>query len=394
MKDRITLILALVCLALATGCMRLSDRHPAETIVPALVWSYTIEDGQISSAYIEEKLAYLVIRMDGMPARVEAFDLADQQVRWVAFETTNVPLLLGDGKLFLLDRDEGVLSAISAEDGVAIWRIPLPARGYEYEIAFGDGLLFFGVGDSIYAIDATDGHVLWQRAMPLSFRINQAWLGTSAVYRDYDALSYHDGVLYVRLWEAIEDRAREGLLLTMDALDGRERWRFAFDVPAPQESPPCMVASRPAFEDGYLFFGDWMGRIYLMDEDTGKVIWQGQSEFPIARPLLQDKRVYLPTRSNLSCLNSETGEQLWSMSLSGLRIGSPIRAMGDAVIFIADYWGERRTDLIVVNARTGELINKLEIPLVEECGGCVTALAVEYGRLYVTWIRTIVAIDL
>lgn len=393
MQDRITLILALVCLALTTECAVLSDHHLAETIAPVLAWSYTVEDGQINSAYIGEGVAYLEIRMVGMPARVEAFDLADQRGRWTAFETTNVPLLLGDEKLFLLDRAEGILSAISAEDGVVIWRIPLPAQGYEYEVTFGDGLLFFGVGDVIYAIDVTDGHVLWQRTMPLSFRINQAWLGTS-VYRDYDALSYHDGVLYIRLWKAIEDQEREGLLLAMDTLDGQERWRFAFDVPALQESAPWMVASQPAFEGKRLFFGDWMGRIYLMDKDTGEIIWQDQSEFPIARPLLQDKRIYLPTPSSLLCLNSETGERLWSMSLSELRNRSPIRAVEDVILFVADYWGERRMDLIVVNARTGEVIDKLEIPLVDKCIGCVTALEVEAGRLYMTQQRTIIAIDL
>ncbi len=86
-----------------------------------------------------------------------------------------------------------------------------------------------------------------------------------------------------------------------------------------------MVASLPAFEDGHLFFGDWIGRIYLMDKDTGEIIWQGQSEFPIARPLLQDKRVYLPTRNSLLCLSSETGEQLWSMSTLGIanRVANP-----------------------------------------------------------------------
>jgi len=394
MKDRITLIFALVYLALATGCALLSDHHSAEAIVPALVWSYIIEDGRINSAYIEEGLAYLEIRVDGMSARVEAFDLADQQVQWVASEATNVPLLVGDGKLFLLNRDKGILSAISAEGGVAIWRIPLPAQGYEYELTFGDSILFFGVGDSIYAIDAADGRVLWQRATPLGFRINQAWLGTSTVYRDYDALSYHDGMLYIRLWEATRDRAREGLLLAMNALDGQEKWRLAFDVPAPQESPPWIVASRPTFDGRHLFFGDWIGRIYLMDKDTGEVVWQGQSEFLIAQPLLQDKRVYLPTRDSLLCLNSETGERLWSMPLPGLRIGSPIRATEDAVLFIADYWGERRTELMVVDVRTGELMDRLQISVVDECRGCVTSFEVDSGMVYATWGQTILAIDL
>lgn len=394
MKKKMAPILILAYLMLSTQCIYLSDSRLSETIAPALAWSHTITEGQISSAIIDDGLAYYDIRLGGTPIRIEAYDLRAQQVQWAISKTTDTYLLSGDGKLFLLNESENILTAISKEDGTTVWHIPLPAQGYEYEMTFGDGLLFFGVGDLIYAIDATDGRILWQRPLPSSFRINQAWLGNSSVYRDYDALSYYDTLLYVRLWGDVQDQTMECMILAIDAFDGQERWRLTFDIPVPKESPPPMVASRPAFEGRSLFFGDWMGRIYLMDKDTGEIIWQDQSEFPIARPLLQDKRVYLPTRSSLLCLNSETGERLWSMSLSELRNRSPIRAVGDVIFFVADYWGERRTGLIVVNARTGELIDKLEIPLVDKCIGCVTALEVETGRLYMTQQQTIIAIDL
>lgn len=402
MNNKIMLILTLVCSILAAKCTALSDSQPPDTddfipiktITPTLAWSHTITDGQINSALIEGRLAYLDIWMDGAPMRIEAYDLHTKQIRWVTFATTDAYLLSGDGKLFLLNQDKGALSAISLKDSKAVWHIPLPERGYEYELAFGDNLLFFGVGGKIYAISAADGRITWQQSLPSSFRINQAWLGKSNVYREYDALSHHDGMLYIRSCGPVQDQVIECQLLALDAFDGQERWRFMFSIPAPEESPPWLAASQPVFEDERLFFGDWTGQIYLMHKDTGEVIWQDSAEFPIARPLLRGKRVYLPARDSLLCLNSETGERLWSTPLSGLRIASPIRAMEDIILFIVDHWRGRQTELVLINARTGELTGGMEIPRVEECMGCVTALEVESDRLYMMQQQTIVAINL
>ncbi len=239
MKKKMALILILTCPMLSMQCAYFSDTRLSETITAVLAWDHMITDGQISSALIDGGVAYLSIRVDGTPIRIEAYDLQDQQVQWAISRTTDTYLLSGDGKLFLLDENESILTAIFKEDGTTVWHIPLPARGYEYEMTFGDGLLFFGVGDIIYAIDAINGYILWQHLLPSGFRINQAWLGNSNVYRDYDALSYYDGMLYVRLWGNIQDQAMECMILAIDALDGEEIWRLTFDTPAPAESPPA-----------------------------------------------------------------------------------------------------------------------------------------------------------
>jgi outer membrane protein assembly factor BamB len=402
-KKTITLSFILTCLVLMVFICLSNNSVPnagkgtlVEMIAPTLAWSQILAKERIGSALVEDGFAYFTIWADenSTTVGVKAYNLQSQLISWTTSETTDNYLLSGNGKLFLLDQGMGILSAISKEDGATAWHTPLPTQGYEYEMTFGSDLLFLGARGVIYAIDTTDGRIVWQHTLPLGFGVNSAWLGNSNVYRDYDALSYYDGLLYIRLWKvAIDSQTIECLLLAVNAIDGQEMWHFAFDIPAPKESHPQMIASQPAFEEELLFFSDWMGRIYLMDKNTGEIIWQSITEFPVVRPLLRDKHVYFPSRDSLLCLDFEMGERVWVTPLSGLRIVSPIRAVEDKVMFIVDHWREEQTELILIDSKNGELTGKLDIPL-EDCRGCVTAFEVESDRVYITQQRTIVAIDL
>jgi outer membrane protein assembly factor BamB len=428
MKKKLTLFIILISSMVVTGCIHLddypsseienpvpeetvvptiaarsADDYPSseidnsvseETVAPTVAWSHTLTNGKIGSALIENGIAYFDIRTDETLTQIESYDLHNRQTRWVISEATDAPLLLGDEKIFLLNGDEGI-TAISVADGKIIWRVPLPKQGYdEYQMSFGNGLLYFSVRSIIYAMDANSGHILWQRSLPPDFRINQAWMGNTDVYREYDALSYYDRLLYVRLSGAAQNQTQKCLLLAIDALDGQEQWRFPFSIPTTKESPPFMVASRPTLEEGLLFFSDWTGRVYLMDKDTGKLIWQDAVEFPIARPLLRNGHIYIPTRNSLLSLSAETGEVIWSTSPLESSVTSPIRAMEDIILVLTNPLGERQTELTLINAMTGELIDKFEIPVAEECKGCIRALEVESGRLYMIQRQTIIAIDI
>lgn len=402
-KKTIMFFVVLLCSMSMMSCAHFTESHLsenekgilAETAAPTLAWSHALTNERIGSALIENGFAYFATWSDATSTTTEikAYDLQAKSVRWATSETTDTHLLSGNGKLFLLDENRSVLSALAEEDGAIIWHISLPAQAHE--MAFGDDLLFLSIGEVVFAVDATDGQVAWQRPLPSGFGVNSAWLGNSNVYRDYDALSYYDDVLYVRLWHtAIGSQTIECLFLAMNAVNGLEIWRFAFDMPAPEESPPKMIASQPAFGGDYLFFSDWTGRTYLMEKDAGEIIWQGVSEFPVVRPVLRNKCVYLPTRDNLLCLDSATGERVWAASLSEVRIASPIRVVEDKVMFIVDHWREERTELVQINSETGELVSRLEIPLAKDCRSCITAFEVESDRLYIIQQRTLIAVDL
>jgi outer membrane protein assembly factor BamB len=405
-KARISILIA-ACLVMAAGCGRSPDGHrpetsaapPVEAISPTVAWSQTIRDGQIASAVIEDGVAYYHFKneWESIPDRIKAYDLETWQTKWTIITTTHTHLLLGNDKLFLLDRDESVLSAISVEDGATVWRVPLPAkeRPYRYELAFGSGLLFYSVRDLLYALDADDGRVMWRNVATSGFYINQAWGGASRTHQEYDALSYVDGVLYARLWGPTGGEDMESLILAMNASNGQEKWRFAFTIPSPAESGPKMAASRPAFEGNVLFFGDWGGRAHLLDKETGEIVWQKDiAMLPVVRPLLQDDRAYYATHPSLSCLSAGSGKELWSTSLSRVWIRSPIRVQAGVVMFVAEYFQEEQVKLVLLDNQTGDLVATVDMPMTGRCPRCVMAMEIEQNKLYVVREQSIVAIDL
>lgn len=398
--SKTTLFFTLLCLLFIVGCTVIVDSpNSTDTLVktesplPTVAWTYSMTGGQLGSTCMGDGVAYFDMRDDATQS-IQAYDLQTRQLQWSTPLSTDVPLLLGSEELFLLNRNQGTLSAISRKDGSTIWQVSLPTQGYEYEMVFGDGVLFFGVGDVLSAIDAAGGQILWQRSLPSSYRINSAWLGQTYAYREYGALSYYNGGLFIRLWGSTEEQQKKCLLLAVDALDGQEKWRTEFEIPILEESPPPMVASQPAFESQSVFFIDWEGRAYLIEASTGKMIWEVDAEFPVARPLRQSEKTYVPIKNGLLCLDSNSGEELWSITFPKSHIVSPIRAFENAVAFITRHLSESETELFLIDNTTGDLISRSKMPAVEGCMDCVNALEIDSGKLYVVQSNTLVAVDL
>jgi outer membrane protein assembly factor BamB len=357
-------------------------------------WSYTVTDGGLRSVHITDGVAYFQVQEDDATQFVQAYNLYTRKLLWSSAWATDIPLFSGGGALFLLDRDQHTLSAISQKDGSETWQVDLPAEGYEYELAFGNGILFLGAGDTIYAMDAMSGQTRWHRSLPSSYSINSAWLGQTHVYEDYAALSYHSGNLYVRLWGPLKEQLKECLFLAMDALNGQEKWRAEFEVPILGESPPPMVASRPVLDSHNLFFVDWAGQAYLVESGTGNMVWQVNAQFPSARPVWKGARVYIPFQNGLLCLDSTSGKEIWNTDFSESYIVSPIRIFDNTVVLLARHLLRDETEILLVDSTAGDVVSRYAMPATQGCADCITAIAIELSKLYVVQGRTLIAIDL
>jgi outer membrane protein assembly factor BamB len=348
-----------------------------------------VTDGRIDAGLIEGDVAYYVMNSFDVDSQIEAYNLQARQSKWTIPATTHAPLLSGDGKLFLWDSDQGVLSAVSTADGTTAWHTGFPVEQHICEMVFGDGTLFLGIGTLVYAIDADDGHVLWEYSMPPGFGVSKA----IRAVRDTDALSYSDGTLYVRLGGPSKDDQRECLILAVDVSAPKERWRFPFTIPLPMESGPDMIASRPTFEKGSLLFYTWADRLYLVDQDSGEVIWQ-KSKLSLIQSLLHHDRVYLLAYDNLSCLDAASGKELWSTSLSEMISTSSVDALEDLLVLVAEYREEEQARLVLLDGKTGELVAQVDMPAIEYCSLCISAMRAERNKVYVMRQHSIAAIDL
>jgi len=85
------------------------------------------------------------------------------------------------------------------------------------------------------------------------------------------------------------------------------------------------VSARAAVVDGTVYFPDWGGNLWALDDDTGAVIWQHQlSDYGLpagtvsrTSPAVQDHTVYIGTQAGAFLLeiNAKTGDLRWKMQL-------------------------------------------------------------------------------
>ncbi|HWG57118.1 MAG TPA: PQQ-binding-like beta-propeller repeat protein [Gaiellaceae bacterium] len=98
----------------------------------------------------------------------------------------------------------------------------------------------------------------------------------------------------------------EGEVIAFAAGFGKIRWRTKL---GPTESSPVVANRR-------VYVGDWRGRVYALDERTGRVRWTFRADGRIKGALtLSGNRLYVGTyKGYLYALNARTGKRIWRAS--------------------------------------------------------------------------------
>ena len=95
----------------------------------------------------------------------------------------------------------------------------------------------------------------------------------------------------------------EGEVIAFAAGFGKVRWRTRL---GPTESSPLVA-------NGFVYVGDWRGRVYALDERTGRVRWTFAGDGRIKGAVaLSGNRLYVGTYEGyLYALDARTGRQIW-----------------------------------------------------------------------------------
>ncbi len=95
----------------------------------------------------------------------------------------------------------------------------------------------------------------------------------------------------------------EGEVIAFAAGFGKIRWRTKI---GPTESSPLVV-------DGFVYVGDWRGRVYALDAATGRVRWTFQGKGRIKSGIARSgDRLYVGTYDGyLYALSAKTGKAIW-----------------------------------------------------------------------------------
>jgi alcohol dehydrogenase (cytochrome c) len=150
------------------------------------------------------------------------------------------------------------------------WTLALPASGNEITPLVHDGVMFIASANTVEALSAADGSILWQYIRALPARLNN---GRNAHIK---SMAIYQGTLYAP--------TADGHVVALDARSGRLIWDAQIATPTQLVS----VSGGPIVAHGKVVIGVSLGVntpggdfIVGLDEQSGKELWRFNT---IARP--------------------------------------------------------------------------------------------------------------
>ncbi len=140
----------------------------------------------------------------------------------------------------------------------------------------------------------------------------------------------------------------EGEVIAFAAGFGKVRWRTRL---GPTESSPLVA-------NGLVYVGDWRGRVYALDEITGRVRWTFQGEGRVKGAIsLSGNRLYAATyKGYLYALDPTTGKLIWRTKSQDRLGGRGQFYSTPALAYGRVYIGSTDGKLYSFGATTGKLI--------------------------------------
>lgn len=179
-----------------------------------------------------------------------------------------------------------------------IWRhTGAYAKGNPASPVYADGVVYFGAGPNVYAVNAADGALRWQ--FPASGAATANFESTPAL---------DNGGLYIG--------GDDSQMYKLDAKTGAQVW---------VKKVGGTVRSSPVVGGGLVFFGSTDRQCYAVSADTGQSVWATPTQGAItASPTLSGGQVVFASSDNiLYSLNAANGKSAWSVHLPSDPSASP-----------------------------------------------------------------------
>ena len=162
----------------------------------------------------------------------------------------------------------------------------------------------------------------------LSWRWEASSAPTTPVVTDGDAL-------YLGL--------EEGMLVSIDASDGLERWRARV---------PGVLESAPAVAEGRLYAGYRSGGVAALDAASGDPVWEAQLGVSISTtPLVVDGIVFVAGNGVLGGFDAEDGTQIWQRRIDDSVV--PVTPVIDGETLVVATFDR----VLLIDRRNGELLS-------------------------------------
>ncbi|HSC92975.1 MAG TPA: PQQ-binding-like beta-propeller repeat protein [Gaiellaceae bacterium] len=170
----------------------------------------------------------------------------------------------------------------------------------EFPPAIAYGRLYFANNNGVaYAVNAKTGRRAWKHASGRCAAASPAVHDHVIFFAFLSALPCSRGVGADRK----ESARLTGEVIAFASGFGRVRWRTRI---GPTESSPLVA-------NGLVYVGDWRGKVYALDERTGKVRWTFRTDGQVKGALaISGTRLFVGSYDHhLYALGARTGKLLW-----------------------------------------------------------------------------------
>lgn len=233
--------------------------------------------------------------------------------------------MVRSGNLCYYTNTNGEIKAVNIESGKMVWRYKTQGKIFSTPAIENEKIVVSSTDGNIYCLDAETGDFQWRYttnkailASP-SIRNNVVYIGSSEdVFR---AISLKNGRL---IWENKEMRGH--------------------------------VETKPLLDETNVYFGDWGGCFYALNQQTGDMEWKwanGSSDFlspAVCIPVSANGKVFISEpKGFVTAFNSRNGQVIWhskqangseSIGISGDKSVLFVKSAKDSLIAISTVTNE------------------------------------------------------
>jgi outer membrane protein assembly factor BamB len=193
-----------------------------------------------------------------------------------------------DGRSLFIGDDVGCLYSLNIKSGKTNWTFNTSMR-IVGSPAVSEGVVVFGSANyNIYGLDARTGKELWH------ISTNQAVMGAATI---------ENGIAYIG--------GGDGRMFAIDIHTGKIKWSF--------DELKNYVLTRPLVYNQKLYFGTWDTHFYALNLADGSLAWKwnngnGNPKLSPASvwPVAANGKIFITAPDRyFTCLDAETGEQVW-----------------------------------------------------------------------------------
>jgi len=222
---------------------------------------------------------------------------------------------VGNGLVFVAD-DFGVIYGLDASSGAMQWSYNTTfGAGTGSAGALVNGVLYMGVGPDLFALNASDGTLLWQQ---------------QASYDIAASPAVENGVVYINSYD--------GGVYAFDAGTGALIWHRAIRT-------LYFTSMSIAYGNIYLCGFDGAPGLTALDQQTGNILWsRAVVQCNYSTPTVANGVLYVgwesiaAINSHIVAFDARSGAQLWFQPVASPIYGEPIVANGN--LYITTYTGE------------------------------------------------------